>query len=343
MSRALRADASGGGGGWRENLADPRALLLLVALALGLAAIVLPPIPATREGLDVLAVVDITGSMNTRDYMLYGKPVSRLAVAKAALKDLIANLPCPSRLALALFSERIPFLLFEPIDVCHDYGAVAGAIDSIDWREAWEGDSHIATALFRAIDMAKGLNSNLVFITDGQEAPPLPLSGGPAFDGKAGEVRGLIVGAGGYALSPIPKFDDRGNEIGFWGVDDVPHESRFGPPPADAESRPGFEARNAPFGAVAPKGTEHLSSVREPYLRSLADETGLAYAHMNGAYGLAEALAPVAVPRASPGFFDPRPIAGAFALAALLAVYVVFPVRERLRRGRGGHPIQGAF
>lgn len=328
---------------WRENLADPSTLLLVAALALGLAAIVLPPIPATREGVDVLAAVDITGSMNVRDYTLYGKPISRLAVAKAALKDLIANLPCPSKLGLALFSERISFLLFEPIDVCRDYGAVAGAIDSIDWREAWEGDSHIASGLYRAIEMAKSVNSNLVFITDGQEAPPLPLSGGPRFDGKAGEVRGLIVGAGGYALSPIPKFDDRGNEIGFWGVDDVPHESRFGLPPPELASRPGFEARNAPFGGVAPKGTEHLSSVREPYLKSLADETGLAYVHMNGPSGFAEALAPVAVRRASPGFIDPRPVAGALALAALLAVYVFFPVRERLRRARGGFPVQGVF
>ena len=122
----------------------------------------------------------------------------------------------------------------------------------------------------------------------------------------------------------------------------MPHESRFGPPPADAESRPGFEARNAPFGGVAPKGTEHLS-VREPYLKSLADETGLAYVHMNGPSGLAEALAPIAVRRASPGFIDARPIAGALALAALLVVYVFFPVRERLRRARGGFPVQGVF
>ncbi len=46
------------------------------------------------------------------------------------------------------------------------------------WREAWEGDSHIASGLYRAIDMAKDLNSNLVFITDGKEAPPLHLAQG---------------------------------------------------------------------------------------------------------------------------------------------------------------------
>ena len=139
---------------WYDNLADPRAMLLLGAFALGLAAIALPPIPTTRDGVDVLAVVDITGSMNTRDYSQGGKPASRLTIAKAALKDMIASLPCPSRVGFALFAERVTFLLFEPVDVCKDYGAVAGAIDSIDWREGWEGDSHIATGYFRAIDIA---------------------------------------------------------------------------------------------------------------------------------------------------------------------------------------------
>ncbi|AUC95614.1 VWA domain-containing protein [Bradyrhizobium sp. SK17] len=312
-----------------DNIGDPRTLVLIAALAFGLVAAVLPPIATTRSGVDILIVVDITGSMNTRDYQVAGQPVSRLDVAKAALKQMIGDLPCPSRVGLALFSERIPFLLFEPIDVCEDYGAVGGAIDAINWREAWDGDSHIASGLFRAIEMAKGLKSDLVFITDGQEAPPLPLSGGPAFDGQVGAVKGVIVGAGGYALSPIPKFDDRGDEIGFWGVDDVPHENRFGPPPADAASRPGYEPRNAPFGAVAAKGTEHLSSVREPYLKSRAAEIGLAYAHMADAGGLADALLPVATRHFSKGYADWRWLPGALALVALLILYGVFPTLDR--------------
>jgi hypothetical protein len=140
---------------WRDNLRDPRTLLLLAAVTCALIAIALPPFARTRNGVDVLAVVDITGSMNTRDYKVAGKPASRLDVAKAALKDLIGDLPCPSRVGLALFAERTPFLLFEPVDVCKDYAAVAGAIDSIDWRESWEGDSHIAEAIYKAIDTAK--------------------------------------------------------------------------------------------------------------------------------------------------------------------------------------------
>jgi mxaL protein len=320
---------------WRSNFKDPRTLLLLSALVSIWIAILLPPIPTPRAGVDVLVVVDITGSMNTRDYQLDGKPVSRLSIAKAALTKTMASLPCPSRIGLALFSERITFLLFEPVDVCANYGAVTGAIDAIDWREAWDGDSHIAAGLNHAVDTARSLNSDLVFVTDGQEAPPLPFSGGPPFEGEKGAVKGLIVGAGGYALSPIPKFDDRGQEIGFWGVDDVPHENRFGPPPPGAESRPGYEVRNAPFGAVAPKGTEHLSSVREPYLQSLADRTGLTYAHLSPTSDLAETLVSVAARNVGPGVVDLRWIPGTLALLALVTVYVILPVRARRNIARG--------
>ena len=145
----------------------------------------------------------------------------------------------------------------------------------------------------------------------------------------------MIVGAGGYALSPIPKFDDRGNEVGFWGADDVPNESRFGLPPSDAESRPGYNARNAPFGSQAPAGTEYLSSVREPYLKSLGDQTGLTYLHMDGPGGLADALVSVAPPHLSQDFVDLRWIPGGLALLVLNGLFSIFPLRDRWRFVRG--------
>jgi len=304
------------------NLKDVRLILLVTAFSTALLAAVMPPVKMVRDTFDVLAVVDITGSMNTRDYAVNDIQVSRLSVTKAALKKMLQRLPCSSRLALGLFSERISFLLFEPVEICGNYGALERAIEAIDWREAWEGDSHVATGFFHAIDIARSIDSNLLFITDGHEAPPLPFSGGPAFDGQKGEVRGLILGAGGYALSPIPKFDDRGNETGFWGVDDVPHESRFGAPPADAEAREGYQARNAPFGSVAPKGTEHLSSVRETYLKALADESGLAYTHLTEGTDIATELEAIARARPHAGFYDARWVAALVSVICLISSFL---------------------
>ncbi|MCJ2131861.1 vWA domain-containing protein [Methylobacterium sp. E-045] len=306
----------------RRNLRDRRFQLLAGALALVALTFVARPLPLTRNGVEILAVLDITGSMNVRDYVgADGKPESRLETAKAALRNLVTSLPCGSRVALGLFTERRPFLLFAPIEVCADFAPLDGAIAAVDWRVAWEGDSRISAGLFRSVEMAADLGTDLVFITDGQEAPPLPSTGGPAFDGKPGAVRGLIVGAGAYALSPIPRYNDRGRETGFYGSGDVQQENRFGPPPADAESREGYNPRNAPFGAAAASGTEHLSSVREPYLKTLAQATGLTYAHLDGPTGLGPALVRAATPRPLPGSLDLRPVFGGIALALILAVF----------------------
>jgi mxaL protein len=316
----------------RRNLCDRRFQALAAALALALAAALAGPVALTRSGVAVLAVVDITGSMNVRDYAHEGKPTSRLDTAKAALRRMVAELPCGSRLALALFTERRPFLLFAPIEVCADFAPLDGALAGLDWRMAWEGDSRVSAGLHRAIAMAGELDTDLLFITDGQETPPLPSTGLPPFDGRPGAVRGLVVGAGGYGLSPIPKYNDRGREAGFFGETDVSQENRFGPPPADAESREGYNPRNAPFGASAAKGTEHLSSVREPHLKALAAQTGLTYAHLDGPDDLAAALGPAAMHRPLPGQIDPRPFLGGLALALALSAFLAGLVPARFLR-----------
>ncbi len=297
----------------RPDLRDPRLALLSLAMLSLIAAFLAPKIAVRRPSFDLLAVVDITGSMNVRDYSAGGRPISRLDAVKAALRALLAELPCPSHVGLGIFSERKTFLLFEPIDVCVDFAPLEASIEALDWRMAWEGDSRVSAGLFSAIDMARQLKSDLLFFTDGQEAPPLPARGAPTFDGRAGELRGLLVGVGGYELSPIPKFDDRGREIGFLGVEEVPHESRFGLPPEGAERREGYNARNAPFGAAAAVGVEHLSSVKEDYLRSLAEKTGLAYAHLEDGKRLWTDYAAVAAARMREAAFDLSPFFGAAA------------------------------
>jgi mxaL protein len=317
-------------------------VLLLFAAASLIFALFAPQIRTTRVGYEVLVIVDITGSMNVRDYVVADKPLSRLDVVKANLRDAVSALPCSSKVALGVFSERRPFLLFEPIDACAEFSPLAAAIEALDWRMAWEGDSRISAGLFRSIEMARELKSDLLFFTDGHEAPPLPANGGPVFDGHPGEVRGLIVGVGGHELSPIPKFDDRGREIGFVGVDDVPHESRFGLPPKGAEQREGYDARNAPFGAEVAIGVEHLSSVKEDYLRDLAGKTGLAYARL-GDRGVLDAYLGAATPRQSTAKFDLRPFFGVAATLFLFVSSAWSPIVEYTARKRREVRAQSTF
>ena len=316
----------------RPCFKDARFWLLLAAFLCFLTALIVPPGREEAKTVNVLFTVDITGSMNTRDYTENGHPISRLDHIKAVLRQTLIALPCQSHVGVALFAERRIFLLFNPIEVCANFSPIMGAISALDWREGWEGDSHIADGLYRAITLAGDLGADLVFMTDGQEAPPLPWSGGPTFDGQPGAVKGLVTGVGSYALSPIPKYDNNGRETGFYGEDDVLQESRFGIPPPDAINRPGYNPRNAPFGDVHVNNNEHLSSVREPYLKSLAQKTGMTYTHLTNAPAFIDALLshttshPVSV-RVSRG-----PIAAALGLFCLGCVYVILPLLMWLRR-----------
>lgn len=317
------------GPSWRHVSSDPRSLCLGGAFACLLAAIFAPHLVIERSAYELLAAVDVTGSMNARDYTFDGRPATRLEKVERVLRDLLVRLPCGSRMGLAVFTERQTFLLFEPVDVCRDFAPLDGALMELDWRMAWEGDSHITSGLYSAVEIAKGLGADLVFLTDGHEAPPLPHSGPPPYEGTAGDVRGLVVGVGGTRLVPIPKFDARGHEIGFYEMSDVPQENRLGPTPQGAEEREGWHPRNAPFGAEAAVGNEHLTSVREDHLRAIAGTAGLAYAPLAEAYDLAEAIQREARPHPVAAPADFAPVPASLALLLLVALFGALPLREQ--------------
>ena len=269
---------------------DGRLLLLVAALALTIAAMIGFHLIRNQHVANAIAIVDITGSMNTRDM---GNPVgseTRFEAVRTALVRLIQNLPCQSRIGLGLFTERISFLLFNPVEVCGNYDALEGAFSDIDWRMAWQADSYVAKGLYSAIDIASSIKSDLIFLTDGHEAPPLPYTGTPPFSGKPGDVQGLIVGVGGQGKSPIPKYDEDGRQIGVYGPSDVPQDNRIGQAPPGADKREGYNPRNAPFGAMPEGGDEHLSSVKTVHLKDLAQITGLTYVELQKTPGLAKPL-----------------------------------------------------
>lgn len=304
---------------------DRRTALLGAALALTLAAIIGFHLFRNQRIVDVLAVVDITGSMNTRDMGNPRGSEDRLEAAKAALIRLMQDVPCESRLGLGVFSERISFLLFNPAEICNNYDALEGAINGLDWRMAWQGDSYIAKGLYSAIGIAESLKSDLLFLTDGHEAPPLPFSGVPEFEGKIGAVKGLIVGVGGTDKTPIPKYDDNGRQVGVYTETDVPQDNRSGPPPPGAQKREGYNPRNAPFGALPATGDEQLSSVKRTHLEDLARRTGLHYAELQRISSMAPNLLSATEPRVVSVNTNMSYVPALLALLLLLALYALSP------------------
>jgi mxaL protein len=275
-------------------------------------------------------VLDVTQSMNVLDQELEGQPASRLAFAKHTLRQSLRKLPCGSKVGWGVFTEYRSFLLVAPVEVCTHLGELQSTLAHIDGQMAWSGNSEVAKGLHSGIGIVKQLpdKPSLVFVTDGHEAPPLNPQHRPAFDDKPGDATGLIVGVGGLSPAPIPKTDPQGRPLGFWRTDDVLQENPFnqgrggslaGERMVDDKAVPA-----SPLPGAAPGG-EHLSSLREGYLRLLAGELGLGYHRLQEADGaeagdsLAAAMTPRGFARPVQARADLSPAFAALALCLLLA------------------------
>lgn len=274
----------------RTAAKDYRFWCLALCLSLLLAMAAYPTKHQRQPVYNVMIIVDITRSMNAEDYDANGRPLSRLAFVKHSLQGLLGKLPCQSRVGLGVFTERRSTVLFEPVEVCSAYAELQQAIAGLDWRMAWAADSRIGTGLLNTLRMLTDKDTALVFISDGQEAPPLNPRYRTDFTDVKGKLKGLILGVGGLQPVPIPKFNSQGQRDGVYGPDDVPQRSSFGISDLNPESIEGYDARNAPFGKHAAVGNEHLSALQEDYLRQLALETGLHYQRLTGGEALVQAV-----------------------------------------------------
>ena len=255
---------------------DSRAIAL--ALLLLLAALLMPPVNLPRDAYDYIVVFDISQSMNVEDYQLDGAPVSRLVYAHEAARRTLRDLPCGSRIGWAAFTGYRTILLLAPVEVCAHYNDLLASLEKIDGRMRWSNASEITKGVYWSVlaaqqtHLSSDSHPDIVFISDGQEAPPLD----PAYPPRVIEdlpehsIRGWLIGAGADEPSPIPRVDEDGHRQGYWRADEVVQLSAFG------------EA-----GAPA---IEHLSAVREPHLRALSEQLGFNYARLRGPASLSETL-----------------------------------------------------
>ena len=238
-------------------------VVLLIILALSF-----PRTDRTVKVMDLLFVLDITQSMDVKDVELDGKKVSRTTWAKAHAKDLLQSLPCGSHVGLAAFSESRSMVLMSPVEVCSSYNDLSQMLAKIDGSIAWALSSEVSKAVFGAIDQAKLMSPSpdIVFITDGHEAPPLHESLFPKYKKDLGDISGVFVGVGGDELLPIPKHDFDGNEDGFWQQNDVLHEDVYASLRNESEEVRAARPRN-----------EHLSSQKTSHLTNLAKRLSFDY------------------------------------------------------------------
>ncbi len=248
------------------------AALLLGALLLLIIALFNPKIPVKRDIYSYLFVTDISQSMNVVDKTLNGKPVSRMAFMQDTLHKVIGELPCGTNVSIGLFAGVSVAALYTPIEVCENFDAINGTIDHLDWRTAWSGNSRVRASM---ITLAKTIRSfpepaQVVYFTDGEEAPKLHVFNTQDLTAFQGGEGWLFVGIGSEKGTPIPKFDEFNQLIGYWSGESFAMQPGIA---QISESNLGTRDDNV----AGSEGGRYLSKLDEPYLKTLSKEVNGSY------------------------------------------------------------------
>ena len=285
---------------WRDAAIGTAALMLLAAL-------VFPRIELPRDTFTYMVTFDITQSMQTEDIVSDGAPTSRLAFAKASMREALSRLPCGSKIGWSIFTGQATLPLLPPIEVCRNFDALLASLEGIDGRMRWTNWSRIAEGgVYSAVRVAHelGRGVEVVFFTDGQEAPPILPSNSPEVDIAVPGVSGWLIGVGGDQPAPIPKSDADGNRIGFWSASEVVQV------PPGARASPTAESH------------EELSSLQGEYLAQVAARVGFSYRRLSNADSLALALQDIRFAHRERVPTDVRGIPAMLALLVLVGRYL---------------------
>ncbi|CAG9260478.1 MxaL protein [Paraburkholderia unamae] len=311
MSFAARVRGLFAGPHWKI----PAACLLLAA------AVSMPSVAVPRDTSSVIVTFDITQSMSVEDVAMDGVPTSRIAFARAAMRDALGQLPCGSKVGWGAFTGQRTMLLLPPVEVCGNYDALLSSLERIDGHMRWTNWSRIAEGgVYSAVRAAQdvGHGAAVLFVTDGQEAPPLLHADTLARDINPGGVKGWLIGVGGDEAVPIPRTDDNGRRMGYWRAEDViqvPEQDR---------------------AATTGPSHEELSALQGHYLESVAGHIGFRYRRLTGADSLRDAMLDARLAHREPVPTDLRWCPALLAL--LLLIWRFLPPVARSRAKLGAPP-----
>ncbi|RME26281.1 MAG: VWA domain-containing protein [Deltaproteobacteria bacterium] len=164
-----------------------RTALAWVPRALGSAALVLICVALARpqlvdrerivdsEGIDIMLVLDTSGSMEAEDYTLNGRPASRLEVAKEVIADFVAGRP-NDRIGLVVFGEEA----FTQVPLTLDHDALIEILRQVVLGVAGRRATALGDAMAVAGARLKDLDAPskvMILLTDGRnnagQVPPL--------------------------------------------------------------------------------------------------------------------------------------------------------------------------
>ncbi len=246
--------------------------LLAAAFILLVAAAFKPTIPLPRNIYSYILVADISQSMNVVDTTLNGKPTSRIAYTQYMMHHIVGSMPCGTHVSIGLFAGVSIAALYTPIEVCANYAAIQDTIDHLDWRTAWSGNSRLRDSMFGLARILRTFPepAQVVYFTDGEEAPKLHAFNTKDLTNFQGGSDWLFVGVGSDKGSPIPKFDEKNQLIGYWSNDSFAMQPGIA---QISEANLGVRDNNV----ASSTGDRFLSKLQEEYLQSLAKEVSANY------------------------------------------------------------------
>ena len=283
-----------------------------------------PTVPIKHNIYNYLLVADISQSMNTVDMIIDGKPATRIAHTQKIFHEIVSSLPCGTKVSIGLFAGVSVAALYNPIEVCDNFAAIQDTIDHLDWRTAWSGNSRIRESLFSISRAIRSFpeSAQVVFITDGEEAPRLHAFNTKDLTNFQGADSWLLVGVGSEKGASIPKLTEKNQVIGYWS-----NES-FAMQPGIAqisEQNLGVRDDNVAGG----EQDRFISKHNPEYMKSIAKEIGATYIYGDNVHTVLDAMKMQKPARRDVAPFDLDWILASLAGLVLLSAYFTkHPVKQ---------------
>ncbi|HVM62038.1 MAG TPA: VWA domain-containing protein [Verrucomicrobiae bacterium] len=199
--------------------AGPSLLVMLrgVTLALFIVALARPQLGRSEskvktEGIDIVLVIDISGSMQAMDYEKGGQRESRIDAVKDVVREFIRARP-NDRIGMVVFGTRA--YVASPLTLDHDW--LERNLDRIRIGLV-EGNTAIGAGIGTGVNRLRDTRAKskvIVLLTDGGENVKNPPALEAAKAAKEFGVRVYTIGAGSSGLAPMPVYDRAGNLLGY--------------------------------------------------------------------------------------------------------------------------------
>lgn len=291
--------------------------LLTSAFILLVVALFNPTVPIKRDIYSYMLVADISQSMNVVDTTLNGKPATRAEYMRYMMKRVVASMPCGTSVSIGLFAGVSVAAMYRPLEVCQNYDAIQDTITHLDWRTAWSGNSRIRNSM---PNLARTLRSfpqsaQVVFFTDGEEAPKLHVFNTQDLTNFQGGTDWLFVGIGSDKGTPIPKLDSENQLIGYWSGESFAMQPGIA---QISEANIGVRDDNV----ASAESDRYLSKLDEQYLKDLAKEINGMYVNGDSLHDILGAMKKQRPARRDTAAFELRWLLAAVAGLLFITAYL---------------------